>query len=413
MAVLSALKYANYRLFITGQGMSNLGNLMHQVAVSWLAYTLTDSAFLLAVITFSQQMAAFFVGFVAGVLADRFNKRTILLGAHFLIGVDAFLLAYLALTDQATVIGLLLLQLFMGLFKGLEMPVRQAFVNDIVEEKKHLTNAIALNSIVFNTARVIGPAIAGLLIPLVGEGYCFFIYGVMSLMIVLFFYLIRYQATNIRKDKLNVWHDIKDGLYYAYEDRPIRVSLLFVAAFSFIGISFLVLLPVLTDRIFQADAVVFGYMTSAMGLGAIAGGIYLGSRNSALRMQRLIALAAFLFAIGLLVVSLSNILWITLGAIAITGIGRVMAFSGTNTLLQTIAAEQKRGRVLSLYISTFMGAITLGSLAVGALADLIGVGPTLMLEAIGCLILALLYVTQLKYLSFATYRRILTVETIS
>ena len=389
----------NFRLFIAGQATSNIGNMMHQVATSWLAYELTDSAFILAVVTFSKQLAAFFTGFFSGVVADRFNKKSILQYTHALIAVGSFLLAIFVMLELETVFWLIFFQLVLGLIKGMEMPSTQAFVNDLIPDKKYLINAIALNSTVFNSARVVGPAFAGVVIPFAGEEICFLVYGFMSIVIVIFFIFIKPQAGQTPKKKLDFKAEFFEGASYAFGFPPIKVSLLFVGAFTFVGVSFTVLLPVLTVQVFNKGSEVFGYMTGASGLGAIIGGVYLANRLHALGIERLIFLAAGIFSVGLLAVSISKILAFTIIALAFISLGRVIVFAGTNTLLQTVAEDDKRGRVLSLYISIFLAGVTSGGLLIGALADWIGVLPTLFIEGILCLVICGIYVRKSKIIS--------------
>ncbi len=398
MKVISALKDKNYRIFISGQALSNIGNLMQQVAVSWLTYQLTDSAFILGIVTFAKQMAAFFTGLFAGVIADRFNKKLIIQGAQVLIGISSLVLALITWMELASIVFLIGIQLFMGLMKGLEMPCRQALVNNLLKDKSLLGNAIALNSTVFNTARVVGPGIAGLLIPLAGEATCFLIYGVLSFVIVITLMFVKTYGESIKGSKLNFRAEFLEGTQYAFGFPTIKLSILFVGAFTFVGVSFIVLLPLLTGEVFNRGSDVFGYMNSALGLGAILGGVYLANRLTATGIQRLIFYAAGIFSLSLLAVAFSNMLAITLIAIAFTGLGRVIVFAGTNTLLQTISAEDKRGRVLSLYIAMFMASVTLGGLLVGAIADWIGVIPTIMLEGILCLTIAIIYLERVKTL---------------
>ncbi len=398
MKFVSALRYKNYRIFISGQALSNIGNMVHQVAISWLAYQLTESAFILGVVTFSNQLAAFFSGLFAGVAADRFNKKLIIQVAHGLIGVSSLLLALVTFLELSTVLILIVFQLLMGLMKGVEMPTRQAFVNDLITDKDFLTNAIALNSTVFNTARVVGPAIAGLLIPIAGEEMCFLIYGVMSLFILFAFFFVHTEPHQAKATKMNFRSEFLEGANYAFGFPPIKISLLFVFAFTFVGVSFIVLLPVLTGEVFNAGSQVFGYMNSALGLGAIVGGVFLASKVGTQGIQKLIFGAAAVFSLSLIAVSFSTVLAVTLIAIAFTGLGRVVVFAGTNTLLQTIAVEDKRGRVISLYIAAFMSAVTLGGILVGAAADLFGLIPTILGEGILCVLVCAIYASQLKTL---------------
>lgn len=397
MQLFSALRYKNYRVFIVGQALSNIGNMMHFVAVSWVAYKLTDSVFMLGLITLGKQISGFFVGFFSGVIADRFNRRIFLQYAHFLIGCLAFILFLLVWYDLITIQLLLVIQLLTGILKGLEIPSRQSFVNDMITDKKYLSNAVALNSTIFNTARLIGPTVAGVLIPLVGEAICLSVYGIMSWTIVVFFFYIKVPKQKKIDKKLNFKSEFLEGFNYAYVHPSIKTSLLFVAGFAFFGTSFMVLLPVLVGEVFNSGAEVFGYMNSAQGLGAIIGGVYLANKGKASTMHKGILVAAIIFCFGLGTISFSSLITITIVGIILTGFGRVVVFASTNTLLQLLAEDSKRGRVLSLYITIFMGSMMLGGLSISALADYIGVLNTLTVQAVSCLVIAFFYAKNLKY----------------
>lgn len=404
MILFSALKNKNYRLFFAGQGFSNLGNMMKQVAIGWLVYRLTDSAFLLGVVTFSRELSAFFFSSVAGVIADRYNKHHLLIFSHSLIMVNAFVLAYLTLNGTITVFSMVVIQILFGCISGIEMPSRQSFVNDLVEDKSYLTNAIALNSSLFNTARIAGPAIAGLLIPLIGEGYCFLTYGFMSMAVVIFFLFIKYKTFSKKETKLNFKLEFMEGFNYSYQVQPIRTLMIFVAAITMLGVSYIVILPVFATKVFHAGAEVFGYMTSAIGLGSLVGAFYLGNKKNVMGLDKLIFFAAIIFGAGVAVFALSEILWFSLLALMVAGLGRVVVFTSVNTLLQTIAVADKRGRVLSLYIMLFMGALSLGSFLVGIFADLIGAPITLFAGGAGCVLVALYFGKNLASFRRMTYR---------
>lgn len=401
MALFSALRYKNYRIFIIGQALSNIGNMMHFVAISWVAYTLTDSVFMLGLITLGKQISGFFVGFFSGVIADRFDRRIFLQYAHFLLGCLAFVLFVLVWYELITIQLLLIIQLLTGVLKGLEIPSRQSFVNDLITDKQYLPNAVALNSTVFNTTRLVGPTIAGILIPLVGEAICLSVYGVMSWVIVVFFFSIKVPRQKKIETKLNFTSEFLQGFYYAFAHPPIKILLIFVAFFAFFGTSFIVLLPVIVGEVFNSGAEIFGYMNSAQGFGAIIGGVYLANKGKVTNLQNGIVWATIIFCIGLGIVSFSSLITIAFIGIILTGLGRVVVFASTNTLLQLVSNDAKRGRVLSLYITIFMGAMMLGGLSMGALADYIGVLNTLTVQAIFCLVTVVFYAKNLKYFDTA------------
>jgi MFS family permease len=404
MLIFKSLSSRNYRLFFTGQAFSNLGNMMQQVAIGWLVYRITGSALLLGVVSFSREIAVFTFSTIAGVLADRYNKHKLLMVCQSLIAFLAIVLAFLTLTDTISITLLIILQLLFGLVSGLEMPSRHSFVNDLVTDKSYLTNAIALNSSLLNTARVVGPALAGLLIPIISEGYIFLLYAVASTVVVGIFLRIRYTPPIKRPSERNFKEEFLDGAEYALKTKHIRFLLLFVAAITLFGISYTVILPIMATEVLLGDSVVFGYMTSAIGIGSLIGSVLIGSKSHLLGLDKWILAGSITFGLGLLVFSFSSILLVSLGALVTTGLGRVFIFTGTNTLLQTLAPEEKRGRVLSFYIMLFMGALALGSFGIGFITDLIGAPLTLFGSAVGVLVLSLYYSKNLLLLRKRTYR---------
>ncbi len=404
MLIFKSLSSKNYRLFFAGQAFSNLGSMMQQVAIGWLVYRITGSALLLGVVSFSREIAVFIFSTVAGVLADRYNKHKLLMVCQSLIAILAIVLAVLTLTDTITITLLIVLQLLFGLVSGLEMPSRHAFVNDLVTDKSYLTNAIALNSSLLNTARILGPALAGLLIPLISEEYIFLIYAFASTVVVFIFLRIRYTAPKKAPSERNFKEEFLDGAEYALKTKHIRFLLFFVAAITLLGISYTVILPIVASEVLLGDSTVFGYMTSAIGVGSLIGSVLIGTKSHVLGLDKWILAGSITFGLGLLVFSFSSILLLSLGALVTTGLGRVFIFTGTNTLLQTLAPEEKRGRVLSFYIMLFMGALAFGSFGIGLITDWIGAPITLFGSAAGVLFLSVYYAKNLLLLRKRTYR---------
>ncbi|SDK26905.1 Predicted arabinose efflux permease, MFS family [Catalinimonas alkaloidigena] len=395
MSILSALRYRNFRFYFTGQALSSLGNMMQEVAIAWLAYRLTDSAWLLGVVTFVRQGAAFAMGPLAGVAADRYPKGRMLALYHSVLALASLLLAVLTWTEVITVMHMIGLQIVLGAAKGMEIPARQALVNDIVEDKSILSNAIALNSTLFNTSRIVGPAIAGMLIPLIGEALCFVTYATVSFLIAGIFLWLNAHVTESPSPAIGSFrHQFTEGVRYAYHFVPIRLILILVATVSLLGISFNVLLPVFANEVLHVGATGFGYLTSAIGAGSILGALYFGNRKEAGGLERILFTATLIFAVGVTAFALSGSLVFALGALVISGVGRVMIFTCANTLLQTLSSDDKRGRVLSLYITSFMGAITVGSLLMGFFADQIGAPITVLIGGVSCLLPALFFVRR-------------------
>lgn len=406
MLIFKSLSSKNYRFFFTGQAFSNLGNMMKQVAVGWLVYRITGSALLLGLVSFSREIAAFLFSTVAGVLADRYNKHRLLMICQSIIAFNATILAVLTIFESINFQLLLGLELLFGMVSGLEMPSRHAFVNDLVEDKNNLTSAIALNSSLFNTARIFGPALAGILIPVIGEGYCFLIYAMASFSVVGFFAFINYQPSEKKVPNKNFRSAFLEGAAYSISTKHIRFIILFVAGVTLLGVSYMVVLPVVAAEVFQGDAVIFGYMTSAVGVGSLIGAFFMGAKTNALGLDKLILIGTLVFALGLAVFSFSTLLWLSLLALLTTGLGRVIIFTGSNTLLQTISPDEKRGRILSFYIMLFMGSLSLGSFLIGLVTDWIGAPLTLFCGSIGVLLMAGYYGKSLPLLRKRTYRAI-------
>ena len=395
---LRALRYKNYRLFFSGQSLSLIGTWMQQVALGWLVYRLTDSAFLLGLVGFSSQVPTFILAPFAGVLADRYNKHRIIIATQILAMIQAFILAILTLTGSIQIWQILLLSLFSGLINAFDMPTRQSFVIDMVEDRNDLPNAIALNSMTFNAARLIGPTVAGFLISTIGEGLCFLINAISYIAVIAALLLMRISPhiNNQRKEK--VLEGLKEGIKYAYNFKPIRALLLLIGLVSLTGMPYTVLMPVFARDILHGNSHTLGFLFGAVGSGALIGAIYLASRNSVLGLGRWITIATSIFSLGLLFFSFSRNIYVSVALMLFTGFGMMMQMASTNTLLQTLVDDDKRGRVMSLYVMAFMGTAPFGSFMAGTLASTIGAPYTVLSSGIICLIGAILFYKYLPSL---------------
>lgn len=391
-----ALSSRNFRLFISGQIISLLGTWMQQVAMSWLVYSLTHSAFMLGLVTFLSQAPGFFIAPVSGLMADRFNRHRMLLVTQTLAMAQALALAYLSLTGQIEVWHVLYLSVFMGIVNGVDTPVRQAFVLDMLDKPENLSNAISLNSSVFNGARLIGPALAGIAIASVGEGWCFFLNGISYIAVLLA--LLSMQLT----PRPPVTHDrgyldsIREGFSYAYHFPQIRAILSLVALVSLVGLPYSVLVPVYARDILHGNAQTLGWLMGAVGAGALTGAIYLASRSEIQSLSRLIPVAAGGFGIILLAFAFSHTLWLSLILIYGLGLCMMLQLASSNILLQTLADAPMRGRVMSLYTMSFLGMTPFGGLIIGSLATRIGVTPTLVMGGILCILGALRFAPRVS-----------------
>jgi len=402
-----ALAYRNYRYFFTGQSISLLGTWVQNIAMGWLVYRLTGSALLLGTVVFALQIPSLFITPLAGVLADRWNRKRFLLLSQTAAMLIAFFLSWLVLSGRITIGWILPLAVANGVVLAFDTPFRQAFVPDIVTRREDLSNAIALNSSANNLARFIGPPVGGLLIAWVGEGWCFFINGVSFLATITSLLAIRMVVRRTVKSTASILTQLGEGLQYVWRFRALRYLLLLVFLSSFFGLPFQALLPLFAAEILQGDAQTLGLITGALGAGALSGALFLASRKELLKLPVLTFRSAMVFVVGLAIFALSSSLLLSVAALLVTGFGMIMHFNATNSLLQTIADEDKRGRVVSLWSLTYMGITPLGSLLAGTIAETIGVPLTIFAFALVCSASALYFGKNIGVVFFSLSRKIL------
>jgi MFS family permease len=396
--ILRALNSRNYRLFFTGQAISLIGTWMTQIAMVWLVYHLTGSAWWLGVVGFSSQIPSFIISPFGGILVDRWDRHRILIVTQLLAMSQSLALAALAITGVIHISYIILLSIFQGFINAVDAPARQAFVTDMVERKEDLGNAIALNSSMFNGARLVGPAIAGLLIAKVGTGMCFLIDGFSYIAVIASLLAMKLKPRMLPEQTTNVWQRLKEGFVYAFGFPPIRAILLLLALFSFMGMPYSVLIPIFATSILHGGAETLGFLMAAVGVGALMGGIYLSSRQSVIGLGKIIAFSPAALGIGLIIFSHSRILWLSLLMMLIVGCASILQIASSNTILQTIVEEDKRGRLMSLYTMSFLGILPFGNLAAGTLADRIGAPNTVTIGGIFCILSSLVFAKQLPRL---------------
>lgn len=386
--MLRALRHRNYRLFFAGQGISLIGTWMQRIALNWLVYDLTHSATMLGILGFAGQIPTFLLAPLAGVLSDRWNLHRVIVITQVLALVQALILAALDLTGTTQVWHLLVLSVLLGVVNAFDMPARQTFVVQMLESPADLPNAIALNSFIVNSARLLGPSIAGVLIAAVGEGVCFLLNGLSYVPVVAALLAMKLRPPARMSDHQHVLHGLKEGFVYAFGFAPIRAILLLLALISVVGMPYTVLMPVMAGEVLHGGPRTLGFLMAATGLGAIAGALYLARRESVLGLGTLIAWAAGVFGAGLVAVSLSRVLWLSLALLAITGFAMMLQMAASNTVLQTIVTDEKRGRVMSFYTMSFMGMVPFGSLLAGGLAGWVGAPNTLLIGGCACVLAA-------------------------
>jgi MFS family permease len=393
--ILRAFKYRNYRLFFTGQGISLVGNWMQTIASSWLVYRLTQSPLLLGVVGFSSQIPAFLLAPFAGVLLDRWKRRTVLIITQCLMMLQAFMLAFLTITGTVRVWHIIALSVVMGIITAFDMPGRQTFVHDIIEDKSDLGNAIALNSSIFNGARMIGPSVAGFIIERMGEGICFLLNGISFVAVIAALLAMRVNQRSNGRERMPLLDEFRDGFSYTFGFPPIRAVLMLLFFTSMMGVPAVVLMPVFTSQILHGGAQAMGLLMGAVGIGALAGAIFLASRKNVVGIAENIPKATLILGGGLILFSFSRSICLSFVFVLLTGFGMMVQMASTNTFIQTVVDEDKRGRVLSFYTTTFMGAAPLGSLIAGYLAGLIGAPQTVLAGGIMCSVAALIYMRYL------------------
>jgi len=393
-----ALRSKNYRLFFAGQGISLIGNWMTQVATIWLVYNLSDSPWMLGVVAFTSQIPTLILLPFAGVFIDRWNRHRVIIATQILAMVQSLALAFLALTGVVNIWQILVLSFFQGAINAFDAPARQAFVPEIVEKKEDLANAIAINASMFNGARLIGPAIAGLLIATVGPSYCFLIDGLSYIAVIAGLLAMQLKPRKIEVTNTKPLQRLKEGFVYAFGFPPIRAILILLALVSFAGMSHTVLVPIFATKILHGDAQTLGFLMAASGVGAFAGAIYLIGRKSVVGIGKLIAISPAIMGFGLIGFGLSRVLWLSLIMMLFVGWGFIIQFAAGNTFLQTIVEDDKRGRVMSIYTMAFFGVTPFGNLVAGGLANYIGSPNTVILGGIICILASAFFTKQLPAL---------------
>ena len=393
--MIRALRHRNFRLFFCGQSLSLIGTWMQRVALSWLVYRLTNSPFLLGIVGFSGQIPTFLLAPFAGILADQWNKKRMVIMTQSLATAQAFILSFLVLTGLITFWQILILSVFLGIINAFDIPTRQAFLVEMVEEKEDLGNSIALNSSIVTGARLFGPSIAGILIALVGEGVCFLLNGISYLAVIAALLAMKIPPRISKPIRSRGLGGMKEGFIYAFGFTPIRVILLLLALVSLVGMPYAVLMPVFAKNILHGGPHALGFLMGAAGLGALIGAFYLASRNTVLGLGRMILLGACIFGMGLIAFSFSHVLWLSLICMLMAGFGQMIQIASSNTILQTIVDDDKRGRVMSFFAMSFMGMMPFGSLLGGYVAGKIGAQVTVTIGGMACLAGAAFFAVRL------------------
>jgi MFS family permease len=392
------LRHRNYRLYFGGQSISLIGVWMTRLATSWLVYRMTHSALLLGIAGFAGQLPTFIFAPFAGVWIDRLNRHRVLMVTQTLAMLQSLIMAALVFGNIITIWQIIVLGAFQGLINAFDMPARQAFVVQMIEDKKDLGNAIALNSSMVNMTRLIGPSIAGIVIAAVGEGYCFLIDGLSYIAVVVSLAIMRTLPVQLFSKRAGVFSELRDGWSYVIHFAPVRSILLLLALVSLLGMPYTVLMPIFAAGVLNGGPHTLGFLMAASGVGALAGAILLVTRRSIRGLGRLIPIAAAIFGAGLIAFSQSRVLWLSLVLLLVAGFGMMTHMAASNTILQTIIPDERRGRVMSYYTMAFIGMAPFGSLLAGSLANRIGAPITVLISGTFCIMGAVWFACQLKNL---------------
>ncbi len=379
-----ALRHRNFQLFFAGQSISVIGTWMTRVATSWLVYQLTHSALLLGIVSFAGQIVSFALGPFAGVWVERLDRRKLLVWTQAAAAVQSLALAAFTLAHVITLWEIIVLASLQGLINAFDMPGRQSFLVQMVENRNDLSNAIAINSSMANGARLLGPAIAGLVIGALGEGWCFLIDGVSYFAVIASLLLMRIKPVDIRRDASSTLEQMREGWQYVRTFRPIRTILLLFALISLMGYPYGVLLPIFAGQVLHGGAYTLGWLTTASGIGALVSGLSLAVRKSVVGLTRMGQIAVAILGGALILFGLSHALWLSLILMVFVGFGLMQGAAVSNTIIQSLVPEDKRARVMSYYTMAFFGAAPFGSLLAGALAHQIGASHTVILTGAFC-----------------------------
>ena len=390
-----ALRHRNFRLFFGGQTISLIGTWMTRIATAWLVYRLTGSAMLLGTVSFMGQIPTFLLSPVAGVWVDRLNRRKVLVWTQALSAVQSLALAALTLSHRIDIPWILGLAAMQGLINAFDMPGRQAFMIQMVEDRNDLGNAIAINSSMVNMARLVGPSLAGLVIAASNEGWCFLIDGVSYIAVIASLLMMRIQVAPARRRAASALHEFKEGWTYVSGFLPVRTILLLFCLVSLMGMPFVVLMPIFAAKVLHGGANTLGFLMGAVGVGALVSAISLAARKSVRGLIRMIAIAAAVFGAGLIGFGLSHTFWLSMLMAFVAGAGMMQGMAASNTIIQTLVAEDIRGRVMSYYTMAFVGMAPFGSLLAGGMASAMSAPIAVIINGVAVMLGAVWFASRL------------------
>ena len=390
-----ALRHRNFRLFFGGQSISLIGTWMTRIATSWLVYRLTKSPLLLGTVGFAGQIPTFLLAPLAGVIVDRFDRRTLLVWTQALAMAQSLLLAVLTLTHRINIYEVLALSAVQGFVNAFDMPGRQSFMIEMVDDKADLSNAIAINSSMVNATRLIGPALAGMLIVATNEGWCFAVDGVSYIAVIASLLMMRIKPKTAVRSSSTMLTQLREGWTYVADFAPIRTILALFALLSLMGWPFLVLMPIFAAQVLRGGPHTLGFLMGAVGFGSLASALSMVLRRTVRGLTKMLPIAGAIFGLGLICFGLSNALWLSILAMLVTGFGMMQGMTASNTILQTLVDEKMRGRVMSYYTMAFVGMAPFGSLLAGGLAHAFGAQHTVIVSGVACILGSLWFWSRL------------------
>jgi MFS family permease len=392
--MLRALRHRNFQLFFSGQLISLIGTWMDNVAEAWLVYRLTGSSLLLGTVAFAGQIPVFLLAPIGGMVADRWNRQRVVIATQATSMVLAGILAVLTLKGRVTVWEVVVLAALMGVVNAFDIPTRQAFLVDMVG-REDLMNAIALNSSMFNGARVIGPSIAGILVASIGEGWCFAANSISYIAVIIGLLLMRVNPTPVETRRVSPFEHIMEGFQFVWNTGPIRALLLLLGLASLVAMPYSVLMPIFAAKILHGDARTLGVLMGATGVGALAGALTLASRSGVKGLARWVAIACASFGTALILFSFSRWYFLSAALLVPVGFAMMVQMASSNTLIQAMVPDRLRGRAMAVYSMMFMGMAPMGAFLSGWSADHIGAQWTLALGGVGAIIGAGLFARNL------------------
>ncbi|MBL4677256.1 MAG: MFS transporter [Mucilaginibacter sp.] len=396
ISTFKAFRSRNYRLYFLGQSVSLIGTWMQKTAVSWVIYTLTHSTFMLGLTLFASQFPSFVLSLFGGVVSDRYNRFRVLLSTQVASMIQATLLAVLILMKHYEVWEILVLSVILGAINAFDVPARQSLVYEMIEDKKDLPNALALNSSMVNLSRLIGPAIAGFVLETWGDGFCFVLNAVSFIAVLGSLLMMRLPKYVKQVHSKNVFGELKEGFTYLKKTPSISFVIIMLGLISLLVLPFSTLIPYYAREVFKGNATTFGVIDSVIGLGAFSGAIFLASLKAGSNLKKILSINTLIFGIGLVLFSHEGTYWLALVFATIAGFGMMSQITISNTLIQTTVEPAMRGRVISFYAMAFFGLQPIGGLLVGSVSKWIGAPDTILFEGIAALGIGLLHMRFLR-----------------